>query len=237
MLKLRDDWDPGLSLNRMTWTLTNKMKIASPRASAATARSTCSSPATGRSARRTFASDLHLIFPKLNIVTISANKLLGEYGHTFAVAQFGFQFNNLTLNVKRDTLVLLISHSGGTFATLNCAHLLKALTKNIFCVSSEWDTAIARSVREGMPGKKPKGIGQIGAFTFSTFAGLRPAEPCSSPWSPPTSSSPCCCSTSSTTSATSRGRLTKLPARGLRDDPRAIDARARLARVSRPSPR
>ena len=45
----------------------------------------------------------------------------------------------------------MISHSGGTFATLNVSNLLKGFTSSLFVVTSEWDTQIARSVRAGRP--------------------------------------------------------------------------------------
>merc|ERR1719473_1730163 len=65
-----------------------------------------------------FASDLHLVFPQLRIVTMSANKLLGLLGQSFPVPQEGFQFNDRTHSF-RNSVVLLISNSGGTFATLH----------------------------------------------------------------------------------------------------------------------
>ena len=108
--------------------------------------------------------------------------------------------------------MLLISHSGGTFGTLNCANLLKGFTEDIFCITSEWDTCIARlhlpcislispfyhpspnpnpnpklnpepstgiarAVRAGKPGAAPSF--KMASYVFSTFCGLRPAEPCS----------------------------------------------------------
>jgi NAD(P)H-dependent FMN reductase len=38
--------------------------------------------------------------------------------------------------------VLLVTHSGGTFATLNVSNLLKGFTTNLYCVTSEWDTQV-----------------------------------------------------------------------------------------------
>ena len=37
-----------------------------------------------------FAADVHLAFPRLKVVTISANKLLGQLGQQFPVPQAGF---------------------------------------------------------------------------------------------------------------------------------------------------
>ena len=123
-----------------------------------------------------FASDLHLAFPSLSIESVSANKLLGLLGQRFPIPQFGFKLNNRTHNL-RNTIVILISHSGGTFATLNCSYLLKAFTRHIFVVTSEWDTQVARSVRAGVPGR-PDSF-RLASYIFITFCGSRPAEPCS----------------------------------------------------------
>ena len=46
--------------------------------------------------------------------------------------QAGFKLNEKSLDLNR-SCVLLISHSGGTFGTLNCANLLKGFTEaNLF---------------------------------------------------------------------------------------------------------
>ena len=44
-------------------------------------------------------------------------------------------------------------------------------------MTSEWDTCIARAVRAGKPGAPPSF--KMASYVFSTFCGLRPAEPCS----------------------------------------------------------
>ena len=122
-----------------------------------------------------FASDLHLIFPRLKIVTLSANKLLGMLGQGFPIPQEGFPFNGSSYSLK-GSIVLLVSATGGTFATLGVSNLLKAVTSELFTVTSEWDTQVARAVREGggsLHGKK----NIFGLYNFSTFAGFRPAEP------------------------------------------------------------
>ena len=75
----------------------------------------------------------------------------------------------------RNTVALVISHSGGTFSTLAVANLLSAVTSDIFTVTSEWDTQIARAVREIHAMTRYP----LASYTFSTFAGLRTAESCS----------------------------------------------------------
>lgn len=94
-----------------------------------------------------FASDLHVAFPRLNVVCLSANKLLAQLGQGFPIPATGFQFN---ANSHRftNTLCLLVSHSGGTFATLNVCNLLKGFSQHIFVVTSDPDTQIARTVKD-----------------------------------------------------------------------------------------
>ena len=44
--------------------------------------------------------------------------------------------------VLKDTIVIIASHSGGTFASLAVSNLLQAFTKKIFVVTSEFDTQV-----------------------------------------------------------------------------------------------
>ena len=62
--------------------------------------------------------------------------------------QVGFPVNENTLNLK-DTVVLALSHSGGTFGTLACCNLLRSYTSSIFAVTSEWDTQVSSDSRQG----------------------------------------------------------------------------------------
>ena len=43
----------------------------------------------------------------------------------------------------RDAIVIIVSHSGGTFGPLAVANLLQASTQDIFVVTSEWETAFS----------------------------------------------------------------------------------------------
>eukprot|EP00854_Cymbomonas_tetramitiformis_P009250 gene9250-10957_t len=88
-----------------------------------------------------FAADLSLTMPGLNIVTMSANKVLGLVGQHFPVPQIGHPFAADTEHLQfKNCLVLLVSHSGGTFSSLAVANLMRAFTSHIFVVTSEWDT-------------------------------------------------------------------------------------------------
>ena len=53
--------------------------------------------------------------------------------------QAGFLFHGESHSFWK-SVVLLLTHSGGTFATLACANMLKAFTPDLFAVTSEWDT-------------------------------------------------------------------------------------------------
>mmetsp|Transcript_44819 Transcript_44819/g.112412 ORF Transcript_44819/g.112412 Transcript_44819/m.112412 type:complete len:1579 (+) Transcript_44819:96-4832(+) len=120
-----------------------------------------------------FASDLAQVFPKLQVRCISSNKLLGLFGQEFPVPQTGHNFNETSWNLDK-TVVIIGSHSGGTFAPLACANLLQAYTKNIFVVSSEADTQIGKQLRQ---------INEFDSWQFrytcfTTDVGMRPAEAC-----------------------------------------------------------
>ena len=94
-----------------------------------------------------FASDLHLLLPKLNIKVLSSNKLLGLLGQDFASPQVGHQFHETSWKLE-DTIALVVSHSGGTFGPLAVSNLLMGYTKNLFVITSEWDTQIGKQLRQ-----------------------------------------------------------------------------------------
>ncbi|XP_075265540.1 uncharacterized protein LOC142357936 [Convolutriloba macropyga] len=118
-----------------------------------------------------FAADLHRVFPRLTVRALSANKILGLLGHNYPVPQTGFKLEAENLDLT-DSIVIIISHSGGTFAPLAISKLLQAVTNNIFVVTSEWDTQISRQLRSLESWAARSRI-------FSTGVGLRSAEPCS----------------------------------------------------------
>ena len=181
--RIQDDWnEPSSSLNRLTaFTFCNKIKQRLLMHYDGTHDGSVDLLITGCEVSlwigEQFGSDLHNAFPQLKIVTLSANKLLAQLGLAFPVPNTGFLFNETSYNFS-NSCVLMISHSGGTFATLNVSNLLKGFTSSLFVVTSEWDTQIARSVRAGKPGRVGAKF-QLNSYVFTTFCGCRPAEPVS----------------------------------------------------------
>ena len=119
-----------------------------------------------------FSADLSAAFPKLIIQTMSANKVLGLWGQEFSIPQTGYQFHEDSWNLNK-TIVIIVSHSGGTFSSLAVSNLLQAYTENIWDVASEWDTQIGKQLRSLSTHDK-----DLKSRIFSTNIGIRPAEPC-----------------------------------------------------------
>lgn len=76
-----------------------------------------------------FAADLQKCFPKLNIEAISSNKLLGLFGQDLSIPATGFKYSAKTTNFN-DAIVIIVSHSGGTFSPLACSNLLQVCAKS-----------------------------------------------------------------------------------------------------------
>eukprot|EP00957_Ditylum_brightwellii_P212052 15366905-Ditylum_brightwellii.AAC.1 len=132
-----------------------------------------------------FASDLQKAFPKLVVRCVSSNKFLGLYGQEISIPIIGFPASSKTDTIN-DAIVIIVSHSGGTFAPLACSNLLQSSTESIFVVTSEWDTQIGKQLRSmnnsGAPAGGKKGDKIFLMFNsriFTTEVGMRPAEPCS----------------------------------------------------------
>jgi hypothetical protein len=120
-----------------------------------------------------FASDLALVYPRLKIVTLSANKLLGQLGQRMPIPQIGFSFSSESHSF-RNSIILVLTHSGGTYAPLLCCSLLKGFTSEIFVVTSELDTQAARAVRSSSSSATCANL--TSQYLFCTHAGFRPAE-------------------------------------------------------------
>ncbi|KAL3922859.1 MAG: hypothetical protein SGILL_001978 [Bacillariaceae sp.] len=121
-----------------------------------------------------FASDLQKSFPKLSVQSMSSNKILGVFGQELSVPAIGFPITARIPDLK-NSIVIIVSHSGGTFAPLAISNLLQSVTRNIFTVSSEWDTQAAKQLR-GLY-KIDQDI--LSSRIFTTDIGVRPSEPCS----------------------------------------------------------
>jgi hypothetical protein len=86
-----------------------------------------------------FASDLQKSFPNLKIKVTSSNKLLGVFGQELAVPSIG-QAMSPNIPDLKNYIVIIVSHSGGTFGPLAISNLLQSVIRNIFVIASKWDT-------------------------------------------------------------------------------------------------
>ena len=125
-----------------------------------------------------FATDLQKAFPRLRIKALSSNKLLGLFGQEIPLPALGHPYSARTYSLH-DSIVIIVSHSGGTFAPLCCSNLLQSATKNIFVVTSEWDTQIGKQLRAMDRENDEDHHSLFNSRVFSTEVGLRSAEPCS----------------------------------------------------------
>ena len=96
------------------------------------------------------------------------------FGQELSMPAIGFPYTDRTLDLK-DPIVIIVSHSGGTFGPLACSNLMQSFTSSIFTVTSEWDTQVGKQLRSMYGDKNDLLTSRI----FSTEVGVRPAEPCS----------------------------------------------------------
>lgn len=171
-----EDGHVMLNNNRLTaWNLTNSLKQMLHRKSELPPSKKVDILLTGCEVSlwlaEQFGSDLQKAFPNLNISTISSNKLLGVFGQheTGQIPATGFGFEE---NFK-DAIIIIVSHSGGTFSPLGFASIAQGCSDNIFLVASEWDTQIHKQLLQ-----MDKGDG-FKSRLFTTRVGVRAAEPCS----------------------------------------------------------
>ena len=124
-----------------------------------------------------FASDLATLMPNMSVKCLSSNKILSLLGQNLPGPQTGFDFSEETWDIS-NAVVLIISHSGGTFAPLAVSNLLQSQTQNIYVLTSEWDTQIGKQLRQiGATGSFASG--EMKSRVFSTGIGIHAAEPCS----------------------------------------------------------
>lgn len=120
-----------------------------------------------------FVSDLQKCFPYLFIRAVSSNKLLGLFGQELPMPCTGFPYSQKSMEMKSSPIVVIVSHSGGTFGPLACSNLLQSFSSSIFVVTSEWDTQVGKQLRSMYSDDL------LSSRIFSTGCGVRPAEPCS----------------------------------------------------------
>ncbi|CAE7390981.1 unnamed protein product, partial [Symbiodinium pilosum] len=170
--KIQNDWDLGRGLNRSTaWALGRALRgRLQDKLAGKVASDAVDLLITGCEVSlwlgEQLAADLSLCFRRLVVRCISANKILGLHGLECPMPQTGHGCGSWNL---QGACVLLVSHSGGSFSTLNISNLLQAATRHLFIVTSEWDTQIGKQLRQ---------LDETSRI-FSTDIGLRPAEPCS----------------------------------------------------------
>ena len=178
---IQDDWrnkpQGSMSLNRLTaWNLARCLKKRLERRLNGSIKSEHSIDVvlTGCEVSlwlaEQFASDLQTAFPRLHVKAISSNKILGLWGQDLPVPAVGFADSKKTDDFT-DAIVIIVSHSGGTFAPLATSNLLVSSTNSIFVVASEWDTQIGKQLRA------MKSEGEFDSRIFTTDIGVRPAEP------------------------------------------------------------
>ena len=100
-----------------------------------------------------FAQDLRIVFPFLNIVTISANQILQQLNRSFG-----------QLNLGKDSLVLAITQSGQTFSTVQAIDLFDCLSSQgiigeLFILTGELSSFI----------NSTQGKGGLTTITHSSF--------------------------------------------------------------------
>lgn len=121
-----------------------------------------------------FAADLTRIFPRLNIVAMSSNWVLGmlqkDQGHVLAT---NWALSERTFKMSPHGITLAISQSGTTYPTVWASRLLARQdgVVHMFAMSGLFDTVLASSIstnplRSTFDGRR-----------FSTHSGIRPSEP------------------------------------------------------------
>ena len=88
-----------------------------------------------------FASDLQKALPNLRIKAISSNKILGMYGQDIAIPSLGFPSAPQTDHLD-DAIVIIVSHSGGTFAPLSCSNLLQVRNTEKMMMMGDWHKGV-----------------------------------------------------------------------------------------------
>lgn len=124
-----------------------------------------------------FAADLRTIFPQLNIVTVSANKLLGLADDAPGKVFFPGTDAVLSRRIDEYTCALLISQSGQTFATLHATRKIASLVgERMFLLTGCFNSKMEVAMKEDYQLRgKIYGRNRV----FNNYSGYRPAEPTS----------------------------------------------------------
>ena len=119
------------------------------------------------------AADFKIVFPNINVVVASANKLLGALEDVPRMVHF-CGYNRVTSEQLQNDrpVVLCISQSGQTFATLHATRqLLSILGGNVFLVTGQADTKMREAVIDTLGSEA--GIRRV----IYNHSNLRVAEP------------------------------------------------------------
>jgi len=124
-----------------------------------------------------FAADLRTLFPQLNIVTVSANKLLGLADDAPGKVFFPGTDAVLPRRIDKYTCALLISQSGQTFATLHATRKIASLVGDrMFLLTGCFNSKMEVAMKEDYQLRgKVYGKNRV----FNNYSGYRPAEPTS----------------------------------------------------------
>lgn len=123
-----------------------------------------------------WVSDLRRTWPGLNATAVSANKLLHLMTSPSDRVFFPGSPSALDRRIDPRTCILLVSHSGQTFGTLQVAQLLANKTEKLWAVVGIPDSKIEILIAES---HDVHGKGYKQDRIISTLAGARPAEPAS----------------------------------------------------------
>ncbi|KAG2426569.1 hypothetical protein HXX76_012887 [Chlamydomonas incerta] len=123
-----------------------------------------------------WAGDLKLVFPQLNVLALSANKVISVLGNARGrIPPTGSTFCRSSANMIADhhTLCIAVSQSGQTFPTIHACRILNQLLPGrVYAMCGSVDTKMALALGQRMSLHSP--------FTrrvFNTCAGGRCAEP------------------------------------------------------------
>jgi hypothetical protein len=124
-----------------------------------------------------FAADLRTIFPQLNILTVSANKLLGLADDAAGKVFFPGTDAIMKRRIDGHTCALLISQSGQTFATLHATRKVASIVgERMFLMTGCFNSKMEVAMKEDY---QLRGKEYMKNRVFNNYSGYRPAEPTS----------------------------------------------------------